>query len=166
MSLRTVEAHQRFSLSARILTMKMLMIMIIMLMTFMNRCCLYSFNLSALIFRLIGKSHTKSQAVLGLGSGCGCGSLDSINSLAKVTDGCIGDQCVWLPQPRATSHEPRAWSFELVAHGSLAWQIESATRRWRRQLPVPVSSHPGLTRWYTHTDTITWESVERVHVDA
>lgn len=108
MSLRTVEAHQRFSLSARILTMKMLMIMIIMLMTFMNRCCLYSFNLSALILRLIGKSHTKSQAVLGLGSGCGCGSLDSINSLAKVTDGCIGDQCVWLPQPRATSFELRA----------------------------------------------------------
>lgn len=104
MSLRTIEAHQRFSFLARILTMKMLMIMIIMLMTFMDRCCLYSFNLCALILRLIGKSHTKSQAMLGLDFG----SVDSINSLAKVTDGCIGDQCVWLHQSPATSHELRA----------------------------------------------------------
>lgn len=34
-----------------------------------------------------------------------------------------------------------------VAHGSLAWQIESATRRWRRQLPVTVWTDP-------HTNTV------------
>lgn len=149
MSLRTVEAHQRFSLSlsARILTMKMLMIMIIMLMTFMNRCCLYSFNLSALILRLIGKSHTKSQAMLGLGSG----SLDSINSLAKVTDGCIGDQCVWLPLPRATS-------FELRACGTRFTGL--ANRKCNEAVAPSTPSSSLFAPWthsqaHTHTDTIT-----------